>query len=220
MFLELNLSVETQRYNLDLRHQLLAFHWANSLKNRIGNFKEAWSVFRSPKSIENIKWSSVDVCFHLFLLFRATPTACGGSQARGWIRATPAGLHHSHSNARSLIHWARLGIKPASSWMLVWFINRWATTGTPDIYFIWGQKKWVGRKWEFFQPHHLPSLQHMSTPISCAYSLCLDSQAACYLPAVPNTRGLPLLLTFMFLVLLCLLKSLHSLYSQCPLPWQ
>ena len=32
-----------------------------------------------------------------FLLFRAY----GGSQARGQIRATAAGLHHSHSNAGS-----------------------------------------------------------------------------------------------------------------------
>ena len=36
-----------------------------------------------------------------FLLFRATPTAYGGSQARGPIGATAAGLRHSHSNARS-----------------------------------------------------------------------------------------------------------------------
>ena len=36
-----------------------------------------------------------------YLLFRATPEAYGGSQARGPIRATAAGLHHSHSNARS-----------------------------------------------------------------------------------------------------------------------
>ena len=34
-------------------------------------------------------------------LFRATPAAYIDSQARGRIRATAAGLHHSHSNARS-----------------------------------------------------------------------------------------------------------------------
>ena len=32
------------------------------------------------------------------LLFRATPEAYGGSQARGGIRAVDASLHHSHSN--------------------------------------------------------------------------------------------------------------------------
>ena len=37
-------------------------------------------------------------CF-LFLLFRATPAASGGSQARGIIRATAAGLRQGHSHA-------------------------------------------------------------------------------------------------------------------------
>ena len=61
---------------------------------------------------------------HLFFFLRATPEAYGGSQARGQIKAVDAGLHHSHSNgdpsclcdlhhsnARSLIHWAKPGIK-------------------------------------------------------------------------------------------------------------
>ena len=40
----------------------------------------------------------------LFCLFRATSMACGGSQARGLIRAAAAGLHHSHSNEGSEPH--------------------------------------------------------------------------------------------------------------------
>ena len=42
-------------------------------------------------------------CFVLFcfLLFRTVPAAYGGSQPRGPIGATSAGLHHSHSDARS-----------------------------------------------------------------------------------------------------------------------
>ena len=39
--------------------------------------------------------------FFFFALFRATPMAYRSSQARGQIEATAAGLHHSHSNARS-----------------------------------------------------------------------------------------------------------------------
>ena len=35
------------------------------------------------------------------LLIRVTPLAYGNSQARGQIGAIAAGLHHSHSNARS-----------------------------------------------------------------------------------------------------------------------
>ena len=43
--------------------------------------------------------------FYLFILYFVIlgphPWAYGGSQARGRIRATAAGLHQSHSNARS-----------------------------------------------------------------------------------------------------------------------
>ena len=40
---------------------------------------------------------------------------------------------HSHSNSESLMQWTRPGIKPSSSWILVEFINHWATRGTPKI---------------------------------------------------------------------------------------
>ena len=39
--------------------------------------------------------------FVCFLLFRAEPVACGGSQARGQIGAIAPDLQHSHSNAES-----------------------------------------------------------------------------------------------------------------------
>ena len=39
--------------------------------------------------------------FLFFFLFTAAPAACGSSQARGQIEGTAAGLHHSHSHARS-----------------------------------------------------------------------------------------------------------------------
>ena len=54
-----------------------------------------------------------------FFLFRATPAAFGSSQARGPIRAAAADLYHSHSNTRSLAHWARPGIESTSLWLLV-----------------------------------------------------------------------------------------------------
>ena len=73
------------------------------------------------------------------LLFRAAPVAYSGSQARGQIGASAASLHHSNAgsciaacaNTGSLTHWARPGIEPISSWILVWFRARWATMGTP-----------------------------------------------------------------------------------------
>ena len=45
--------------------------------------------------------SSTFFFFCLFVFSRATPTAYGGSQARGLIGAVAAGLHQSHSNAGS-----------------------------------------------------------------------------------------------------------------------
>ena len=42
--------------------------------------------------------------FLFFCLFRAEPTAYGGSQARSLIGAEATGLHHSHSHTRSELH--------------------------------------------------------------------------------------------------------------------
>jgi len=72
------------------------------------------------------RWIKKDIavfCFVLFGLFRAVSAAYECSQARSWIRAIAASIHHSHSNAESLTHWARPGIEPASSWMIVRFIS-------------------------------------------------------------------------------------------------
>ena len=77
----------------------------------------------------------------LFLLFRATPTAYGGSQARGLIRVTAASLYYSHRNGAqaegelcNLHHSSRKGqilnplserpgIEPTTSWFLVGFAS-------------------------------------------------------------------------------------------------
>ena len=82
--------------------------------------------------------SVIDIyfCVCLFAFSRATPAAYGGSQARGQIGAVAASLHHSHSNAGSLTHWARPGIEPATPGFLVGFVNHWATMGIPDVYFL------------------------------------------------------------------------------------
>ena len=80
-------------------------------------------------------------------LFRATPVAYGSSQARGWIRATAASLHRSHSNARSnnicdlWCCWRQCqllnppeqgqGLNPSPHKCYVRFLTCWTTTGTP-----------------------------------------------------------------------------------------
>ena len=46
-------------------------------------------------------------------------TACATATAVE-IWATSATYAAAHSNARSLTHWPRAGIKPTSSWILVW----------------------------------------------------------------------------------------------------
>ena len=84
-----------------------------------------------------------------FFLFKAASVTYGSSRARGWIGAATASLGHSHSNriwavsstytsvsgnAGSLTHWARPGIEPASSWILVGFLTHWATVGTLDSF--------------------------------------------------------------------------------------
>ena len=51
------------------------------------------------------------VCLFV-LLFRATPMACGSSQARGWIRVTAASPCHSHSNA-----WSKPCLRPTPQLM-------------------------------------------------------------------------------------------------------
>ena len=42
----------------------------------------------------------------------------------------------AHSNTRPLTHWERPGIEPASSWVLVGFVNHWAMAGTPRVCFL------------------------------------------------------------------------------------
>ena len=76
-----------------------------------------------------------------WLSFQGHTTAFGSLHASCWVGAVAASLHYSHShsnvrsklclvtyttahgNARSLTHWVRPGIKPASSWILVGFVT-------------------------------------------------------------------------------------------------
>ena len=90
--------------------------------------------------------------FLVFCPFRATPAAYGGSQGRGLIRAVAAGLHQSrsnatsraasaayttaHGNAGSLTHWARPGIEPATSQLLVRFVSAAPQWELLKIFFI------------------------------------------------------------------------------------
>ena len=77
-------------------------------------------------------------CFGLCVrvcLFRGAPMAYGGYQARGRIRATAAGLHHSSGQRRILNP-----LSKAKDWTWVLMDTsrvhyHWATSGTPKILF-------------------------------------------------------------------------------------
>ena len=55
-------------------------------------------------------------------------------QHRIW--AASATYTTAHSNARSLTHWARPRIEPLTSWLLVEFVNHWATMGAPNLHIL------------------------------------------------------------------------------------
>ena len=97
--------------------------------------------------VSNLTWTISDTlsfpfplmrfCLFVCLFFRAAPYE--NSQARGCIGAVAAGLRQAtamhdpshicdlyttaHGNAKSLTHWARPGIEPVSSWILVRFFS-------------------------------------------------------------------------------------------------
>ena len=118
--------------------------------------------------------------FFFFFFFEAASAAYESSQARGWIGVAAAGLHHSHRHsnagcatcatcaaahgrARSLIHWARPGIEPASSQTLCWVLNPLSHNGNSIFAFLYPDCliKWMlktQRKAFFFKSatsHHL-----------------------------------------------------------------
>ena len=90
------------------------------------------------------RYLSLPLSLSLSKSFRATPKACGSSQTRGQIIRIAAGLHHNHSNTRSLTHLARPGIEPTSTWILIRFITTEPQWELPinlfycfHVFFIW-----------------------------------------------------------------------------------
>ena len=125
----------------------------------------------------------------VFVFSRVAPTAYGGSQARGLIGsgpqqrriwATSATYTTAHCNTRSLSHWAKPGIKPATSWFLVGFTNCWATTGTPffplleTIFFYYSKKK---KKKETILPFSMVGYVWLNV---CEFLLHRSYQITCY----------------------------------------
>ena len=61
---------------------------------------DAWPLQR-PGGLYNPGTTALMGCVGVGVLFRASPAAYGGSQARGGIRAATAGLHHCHSHSHA-----------------------------------------------------------------------------------------------------------------------
>ena len=84
-------------------------HSANTWQNRdwlpSASNSESWYLIPEINTLSRAFLLHGHLLFFFFLsslcLFRATPRADGGSQARGPCRAVAAGLHHSHSSGRS-----------------------------------------------------------------------------------------------------------------------
>ena len=75
------------------------------------SFSKASSLFSPYRYAAGILESSLSFFISLLkkkfffaFFFRATPSAYGNSQARGWIGVTPSGLRHSHGNMGSEPH--------------------------------------------------------------------------------------------------------------------
>ena len=97
-------------------------------------------------------------------------------------QATSMSYTTAKSNAGSLTHWARPKIKPTSSWILVVFINCWATKGTPIFFLLFHYNTSSSIFW---YPCNVKHKQNMGTckwlaAISCL-SCCLPKNIGYYL---------------------------------------
>ena len=70
-----------------------------------------------------------------FCLFRATPSACEDSQARGPIRAVASGLHHSSRQGRILNPLSKARGRTCNLMVSNWICFCCTTMGTPESKF-------------------------------------------------------------------------------------
>ena len=90
-----------QIYQMKIRKALLKWNFTHKKYFFSVNMPHAvWG--RSSKKKHCL--FEIQIELSIFSLFRATPAAYGGSQARGQIGAAAASLCHSHGDARSETH--------------------------------------------------------------------------------------------------------------------
>ena len=98
-------------------------HWDTKVCSKERVYLQG-SQARGRELVSNLLLPRPGVETELQLLAYVTATAT-------WDPSHIFDLHHSSWQCWILTHWGRPGIKPASSWILVEFVNRWATEGTP-----------------------------------------------------------------------------------------
>ena len=79
---------------------------AGSLSHALGQVSNLWCHRNNPESLTHCATVGTPYAHFLNLFFLLYSRTCSiwKFQARSWIRAAAAGLHHSHSNARSQLH--------------------------------------------------------------------------------------------------------------------
>ena len=87
--------------DIPLYHIYYNFFTHSSVIGHLGGFQPL-AIMNNAAMNTCVQISFQNPAFFFFPL--ATLMIYGGSQARGAIGAVTAGLHHSHSNARSLTH--------------------------------------------------------------------------------------------------------------------
>ena len=153
-------------------------HFSENYKTRLKDIKEDTNKWKGspPSWVGRINTVKMSICpkaiyrlvqslsrfqchlfFGLFCLFRATPVAYGGSQARGRIGAIAGGLHYSHSNAGSKPFLGPVPqltampdplptergqrSNPATSWFLVRFVSTAPQWNSPSAIFYKNRNK-------------------------------------------------------------------------------
>ena len=160
-----------------------------------------WWLLTRCKALAKCCFSVLFVCLFTFVFLGPNPWHMEvprlGAELELLAYATAIAMpdpSQVHGNARSLTHWARPGIEPATSWILVRFVHRSAMMGTPSfwilklVYFttcvnITCMKNCNVREKEksfkaYAFPHHPGSIYHfiassllasLSLPVNCGW---------------------------------------------------
>ena len=81
------------------------------------------NLFLHGAAVFNVAFCGFFAYLFVFCFLGLYPWRMEVPRLGGLIGAAAASLCHNHSNAGSLTHCARPGIEPASSWILVGFVN-------------------------------------------------------------------------------------------------